>query len=127
MIHPLDMDQDDVLAFSVDGEIDEQSMKRTLNSIKSKLRGNTDIRIYLEVVDLNGIEPEAFKARVSFALSHFRDILKQVDKVALVTDLEWLRNLASALYYLNPAIEQKSFVFKDANDARDWILKKNTA
>ncbi len=126
MIHPIDMDRDDVLAYSVDGEIDQQAMEKTINEIKPKLQGNSSVSIYLEVVDLNGIKPEAFKSRINFAFSHFKTILKQVDKVALVTDLEWLRNLASGVYHLSPAIEQKSFVFKDADVARDWILKKKS-
>ena len=123
MIHPLDMDRDDVLAFSVDGEIEQQSMRSTIEAIKSKLQGNSTFQIYLEVVELNGIKPEAFKTRIGFALSDFRQILKQVDKVALVSDLDWLRNLAAGVYHLNPAVEQKSFVFKDADVARAWILK----
>jgi hypothetical protein len=121
MIYKLDLGKEHVVAFRVDGRVDVQDMKASQQAILPELKSNARFNLYLELTDEAEIEPEAIAERVRFLFSNFGEIKDNVNKLALVTDKNWLQQLASGIYKLVPAIEQRSFAFEEAEEARKWI------
>lgn len=123
MLEQLKIENDKVFAFRLDGKITQDEMKQTIEVLKPELETPSHFNVYVEVIEFEGIEPEALKERIAFVLSNYKEILKKVNKVALVTDKKWLQNLAKGAYSLFPGIEQESFSFEEVEKAKQWVAE----
>ena len=122
MLERIDLGKENVLGFRVDGKIDMNDIKESQNAILPELKSENKFNLYVEVTDdVSSVEPQAIAERVRFLFSNFGDIKKKVNKLAVVTDKNWLQHLTTGIYKLVPAIDHKSFAFEESEKAREWI------
>jgi hypothetical protein len=121
MIERIDIGDQRVLAFRIEGKLDMNDMDASRKVIEPALQSRDDFSLYLEMAADKGVEPEAILQRLKFVFSNFGLIKKKVKKMALVTDKGWLQKLASIVFNLIPAMEQRSFSFEETREARNWV------
>jgi len=125
MIQHLEIENKNVFAFRVQGNITETEVKQVLQSIQNGIDTLDHFNLYVEVKEMDGIELAAMKERFSFVISNYKSLVSKVKKVSLVSDKNWLQKLAQGIYFLIPGIEQKSFSFEDKDQARQFVGLKN--
>ncbi|GAB3195291.1 hypothetical protein ABID22_003631 [Pontibacter aydingkolensis] len=121
MIQQLDLGNKNLLAFRAEGEITVQDMKASQEVIKPELESDATFSLYIEMPATAGIAPAAIQERLRFILSNFGEVLQKVNRMALVTDKNWLQHLATGVFAVVPAIEQRSFAFEETEEARKWV------
>lgn len=119
----LHSENEKVFAFRLEGKLRTEDVIRSISEITPALEAPAALNMYVEVVSLEGIEPEALKERIKFAFYNYRKILDKVDRLALVTDIDWMRTAAQFIYDLIPGIEMKAYTFDEAAKARQWIAE----
>ncbi|GHA30979.1 hypothetical protein GCM10007103_10660 [Salinimicrobium marinum] len=58
---------------------------------------------------------------LKFSAGNFKDLLKKIDKVAVITNSSWFKNLAETSFKLIPGIELKAYNFKESKAAKEWV------
>lgn len=122
MIQQLDLGDEQVKAYRVDGKISTPDVRKIIESIEADLKSPAQFKVYVEMPVYEGIEPEAMWERMKFGLGNLSKITKSVDKLAIVTDKRWLQNLAR-IYELFPNLEHKVYTFEETEKAREWIKR----
>lgn len=116
MIEIIPTNADNVIGFKIDGKINTEDMDRIANYIKDKFIENKKLRIYVEVVKLEGISLEALFKDLKLGIKHFYNF----DKKAVVTDKEWMKKVAVIADKIFPNIEVRCFSFEDKENALEW-------
>jgi SpoIIAA-like len=118
MIEPLADFPPNVLAFACKGHVTKDDYKRALvPSVEKALREHEKVRIYYEIgADFAGIDPSAVWEDMKIGLGH----LQRWDRIAVVTDVDWIRHTMSVFGFLLPA-EMRIFPSSETAMARDWI------
>jgi hypothetical protein len=118
MIEQLTEFPDNVAAFRCTGRVTKDDYIRVLTpAILGKLRTHDKVRVYYETgADFSGFEPgamwEDFKVGVEY--------LTRWDRVAVVTDVDWIGNAVRFFSFLMPATT-KLFSRAEVAQARAWI------
>lgn len=122
MLKKIDIGKDDkVVAFSWAGEFDEKAFYKSLAEFKPELEKRDRMNIYIEMHRIDGVEARALWEDVKYSFSEMGEITEKVDKMAFVTDKDWLKTLSEISYKLVPGIDFKVFDFDDADAAREWV------
>lgn len=125
MLQKLDLklDNSEILAFRLKGKIYEDDVKRSIALLEPALESPPHFNIYLEVEAIDGISMAALKERISFTVNNYKEIVDKVDKVALVSDMDRLKEVVSTIYELIPSISLEHFPVNDGAKAIDWLKK----
>ena len=86
-----------------------------------EFRDRHHLNVYIEVVDIEGIDANAVWQDLKFSAGNIKDLIKKIGKVAVVTDSSWLKNLAETSYKLIPGIELKAYNFDESKAAKEWV------
>lgn len=121
MIQELELGNEKLLGWRIEGKIDEAEYGPVLDSLKQKMEGSAKVNLYLEVPEMPGLTPGTIWESLKFGLSNLKDFVKNVSRVAVVTDKEWLKTYTSIESRLIPGVEEKAFAFEDAEMARQWV------
>jgi hypothetical protein len=78
-------------------------------------------RVYCEIVSFSGMSPGALWDDVKVGWEH----RTQVERVAVVTDIDWISNTTKLFAFLFPG-EVRVFPLSDAEKARAWIVGSDT-
>jgi SpoIIAA-like len=107
-----------VLAFACKGHVSKDDYKRVLvPSVEKALREHEKVRIYYKIgSDFTGIDPSAVWEDMKVGVGH----LQRWDRIAVVTDVSWIRHTMSMFGFLLPG-EMRLFPMSEAAKARDWI------
>ena len=119
MIERLNGFPDDVLAFVCKGHVTKADYESVLvPAITKALTSNKKINLYYEIAaDFTGIDPGAVWADTKVGLAH----LTRWRRIAVVTDVEWIKHTMQFFSFLMPA-EMKMFPLAQAAQARGWII-----
>jgi len=121
MITKLRSDNDKVLAFRVEGTITKEDIEEVYALVKAKVAFEQPMNIYMEMKDFPGMTFQSVWEEVKQLVPDFTAILKHIDKIALVTDKEWIQKLTDAASFLLANVEQKSFSIDDKDTAQQWV------
>ena len=107
-----------VLAFACHGRVSREDYETVLvPAVEEALRFHDRIRLYDEVAaDFAGIEPGAVMEDMKVGVEH----LSRWDRLALVSDVEWIRDMVRAFGFLLPGC-LRVFHLTEATEARNWI------
>ena len=108
---------DKIIGFKIDGKIEAEDIDRVVESIEEKLKQGEKLRIYAEISNWSGMSLGAFIKDLKFALQHLTDF----EKEAIISDRQWLKNLAEVGNKLFSSIEVKHFSLEDRDEALEWI------
>lgn len=121
MLHKLNFQEEHVAGFRWEGKFDEKAFKQSLVQFLPELQMRSRLNIYAEIVSLTEVEAKAIWNEVKFDLQNFRELQEKIEKVAVVTDVSWIRTMAEASGSVIPGIRLKSFKFDEAEAAKTWI------
>ncbi|MBA2891736.1 STAS/SEC14 domain-containing protein [Nonomuraea soli] len=107
------------IGFQAAGEVTADDYRIVLvPAIDQALMDNKKIRLLFELgTDYRGYEAGALWQDTKLGLGHWSDF----EKVAVVTDVEWIRDSVRAFKFLMPA-EVQVFGLADEDRARQWLI-----
>jgi nucleotide-binding universal stress UspA family protein len=107
-----------VMAFACKGQVTKDDYERVvMPTVEQALADHSKIRLYFQIdPDFSGVEPGAlwddFKIGVGYLFSW--------DRIALVTDVEWIRYTFKAFSYVIPCVA-KVFSLEEVSAAKEWV------
>ena len=109
---------DNVIGFVVKGKVTSDDYEKVLTpAIESALENNEKIRLlYVLGADFTGFSGGAMWEDGQLGLEH----ITRWDRIALVSDKEWIRHAVNAFGYLIPG-KVKVFDLDDEADASAWV------
>jgi hypothetical protein len=118
MIEILDGFPDYAVAVNCTGRITRSDYEQSLiPAVEAALKEHKKVRLlYRAGSEFQGIEPSAVLEDVKVGFSH----LSRWERVAVVTDIEWIRLAIRAFSFMIPGTV-KFFRLSDESDARRWI------
>lgn len=122
MIEILDMKNENTLGFKFNGTIEKDDLQTVFKSFEEKMQNNGKVKFYTEIsdVDLSDFKTEAIKEDIKFWFKH-PGMIPNFEKVALVTDSNWIKKLFAVECALIPTMEGKSFSFDEKEAAEEWL------
>lgn len=122
MIEILDMQEENTLGFRVDGEMGKDELQNVFELFEKKVEKNGKVKFYTEITNfgINDLTADAVKADIKFWLTH-PTILPNFEKVALVTDLSWVKKIFEVECALIPTLIGKSFPLTEKDEALEWL------
>ena len=121
----LDLDisnKDKVVGFRIDGTVDQMAMMQVLGLISQVHQVHGKVRIYQEIENIGAVELDAIIDKIKFL---FSSGLSVFERVVIVTDKNWLQNIAALenklLSTLGVAIDIKAFAKADEAAALAYL------
>lgn len=107
-----------VVALSAAGQVTREDYEKVLvPAVERALAQHEKVRLYYQIgADFSGMDPGAMWADTKVGMGHFL----RWEKIAMVTDVEWIRLSMTAFGFLMPA-QVKVFSLADAEQGREWI------
>ncbi|MCS0503689.1 STAS/SEC14 domain-containing protein [Ancylobacter mangrovi] len=118
MIELLEGFPPNVVAVRASGQISSKDYETVLTpKVEAAFATHGKVSVYYEVEgDTLGFEPGAMWADLRLGMGH----ITGWDKVAVVTDIPWLRHATEFFRFMMPA-EARVFGLTEADAARTWI------
>ncbi len=118
MIEALKDFPENVAAFVCHGHVTRSDYDTVLvPAVEKALKEHKTLRLYYETADdFGGIEPGAVWEDLKVGMEH----IGSWERVALVTDVDWIRHTMQVFQFLMPG-EMKVFPSAQAAEARAWI------
>jgi hypothetical protein len=119
MIEELKDFPDNIVAFSCKGHVTKEDYDRVLvPAVDKAFERHKNIRLYYEIGDdFEGIDPSAVWTDFKTGVEHWL----RWDRIAVVTDVDWIRNTMWAFSFLMPG-QMKVVPLSKASEARDWVM-----
>ena len=110
----------DVIAFECDGRVARRDYENTLvPAVEAALGRYEKVRLYYQTGhDFSGVEPG-----VSHDFNLGMDHLLRWERIAIVTNIDWIRETVRAFGFLMPGVIE-IFPLSEAAAARAWILAR---
>lgn len=118
LTHHLDP-ENHIVEITIDGKVSREELTEALEAFDTLLNEWEDIRVLKRVDSFKGMELMAWVDDFRFAFENIKNY-KKIKKVALVTDKEWIENIAKFTQFLTPG-EVKVFENEDIDEARVWL------
>ena len=119
MIQTIDLKDDRVLGYRIEGDISLADITPLIAQVKSKVAHNpTKLRAYAEYVSIGSISPQALWEDLKADAAY----LSAFERAVVVTDKDWIGWVAK-LGNLFPGLTIKVFPFSERNQAMDWIIQ----
>jgi hypothetical protein len=121
VIEPLTGFAPDVVAFACRGQVTGADYEQVLiPAVEKALAEQPKVRLYYEIApDFTGIEPGAVFNDFKVGMAH----LPRWERIAVVTDIAWIRHTMLAFSFLLPG-RIKLFHLDEAAAARAWIAAR---
>jgi hypothetical protein len=118
MIERLKDFPENTVAFSCHGHVTREDYLRTLvPAVEQAFAEHKKVRLYYEIGrDFGTIDVGAMWTDFTTGLEHWT----KWERIAIVTDVNWIKNTMSAFGFLMPA-EMKLFSMTEKVAAREWI------
>ena len=118
MIESLQSFPDDVVALSAKGHVTKNDYEQVvIPNVDAALKRHHKIRLYYQLgSQFTGIDPGAAWEDLIVGVEH----LTRWERVAIVTDVDWIRLAINAFRFLVPG-EIRIFPASEADEARHWI------
>lgn len=110
---------DDVVAVVAKGQVTKDDYERVLiPKVEAALKRHAKIRLYYKLgSQFSGIDPGAAWEDLKVGVEH----LTRWERMAVVTDVDWIRHLLSAFRFLMPG-DLRVFATAQTSEARAWIV-----
>lgn len=123
MLKKLAFDDEKVVAFSWSGKFTEDAFHQAMSQFLPELANRAEFNIYIELLSMDGADAAAVWKDLKFYLKNASEVMKKIEKIALVTDETWIKNMAIASYAFIPGIDLKTFTFSEKAEAKVWVTE----
>ena len=110
------------IGFEVVGEVEDDDWEDSVEPVlRAEIAAGRKLRLlYLMGVDAREVEGDAVKADTGFRARHAGSF----ERVAVVSDEDWMRPALRALSFLLPG-KAKGFPVRDLADAKTWLAAES--
>ena len=121
MIETLSGFPEDVVAFACRGHVTADDYESVLIPVVEAALGRHEkLRLYYQIgADFTGIDPGAVWDDFKVGVAH----LTRWERIAVVTDVDWIRHTIMAFSFLMPG-EIRIFPVSEVAQAREWIVTR---
>lgn len=107
-----------VVALSAAGRVTKEDYEKVvIPAVERALSQHDKVRLYYQIgTDFSGIDPGAMWADTKVGMGHFL----RWDRIAVVTDVDWIRLSVTAFGFLMPA-QVNVYSTAEAAAAKKWI------
>ena len=120
MLEIINIGIENAVAFRVSGKISKMDMQVVLDEMKHKINRHGDIVIYHQIESFKGVAVSAFLEKLKYIIQEgFSDIAK----IAILTDLDWIRKSAKMQDMLMRKMDIKGFRLSQQADAVDFLKR----
>ena len=118
MVTIFPLSQDNMLGFTLDGEVDQEGMRKLLMAVEAKVLTHGRLRLLGNIKNVSG-----FSSYESFwnTIKTKKELLDKVEKYAILTDHGWLSTLSEGVDWLTPGMEVKTFRLNEGEIAHRWL------
>ena len=120
MLELLDIGIERAVAYHLQSKVTEEDMTLALSAIKEKIEQYGEVFLYQEVEEFSGVEFTAILAKFNFLFEHG---IKDITRVAVVTDKEWLHKIIDVEDTIFKNIDMQCFALKDKQKALAFLAK----
>ena len=119
MIEALKDFPDNIVAVACEGHVTRRDYETVLvPAVERALKRHKKVRLYYRIgVGFEAIDPGAVWEDFKIGMEH----LLRWERIAVVTDVDWIRHTMRAFSFLIPG-EMRIFPSSEAAKARDWIV-----
>ncbi|MBS9523796.1 STAS/SEC14 domain-containing protein [Litoribacter ruber] len=121
MIEQIPSPNENTLMFKVGDKITQTEMQQMYTLIKARVEQGHTVNIYVEMEKFPSMTMGAIWEEVRQLVPDFKILLLKINKIALVTDKEWMQKISDGIYSIIGNINFKSFSVSDKSTAKDWI------
>ncbi|MDQ2686246.1 MAG: STAS/SEC14 domain-containing protein [Armatimonadota bacterium] len=127
MLETLNLPDDNILGFRMDGSLEPADVQRAFAALEPQLKSRRKVRVYMEVGDFSMRESAAalwedFKTWLTHP-----GLVGHIEKAALVTDEAWLKTVFTAECALIPTLTGTSFGAHEKSSALAWLRSEDSA
>ncbi|MEO0733638.1 MAG: STAS/SEC14 domain-containing protein [Bacteroidota bacterium] len=118
MISVFPLSQSNMLGFTLDGEVDDEGIRKLMIAVEAKVMTHGKLRLLGNIKSIGG-----FQSFQGFwkTLRTKKDLWDKVEKYAILTDHSWLASLSGSLDWLTPRMEVKTFGLDEGELAHAWL------
>ena len=116
MFKVLDITKGDLIAIKVDGKLKKSDYDKIIPIMDKTVNDFGKIKLYIQLDNVDGIEPKAFREDVMAYLKYFN----HMKKIAVVGKTKW-EKMWSELAGPFVSGEIKYYEFPEIETAREWI------
>ncbi|WP_318495334.1 SpoIIAA family protein [Photobacterium leiognathi] len=121
MLTMLNVDIDNAVAFSIDGKVNEDDMKRILYDAQAKTEVHGKIVIFEQIDNFDGIEFSALLEEVRYV---FHAGISHITKVAVVADKKWIEKIVKVEDKLFRNIDIQFFQPEEKDQAVEFLKQQ---
>ena len=118
MLEMLDIGVEQAVAYRLAGKITEAEMKQALAEIKEKIESYGKVYLYQEIDSFTGVEFDAIVEKFKFL---FENGIANINKVAVVTDKQWLHKVVDLEDKIFKNIDMQCFSLKEKKQAVEFL------
>jgi hypothetical protein len=118
MISVFPLSQPNLLGFTLDGEVDDEGIRKLLIAVEAKVITHGKLRLLGNIKNVGG-----FQSFQSFwkTLKTKKELWDRIEKYAILTDHGWLASLTGSVDWLTPRMEIKTFALSEGELAHEWL------
>ena len=122
MIEIIDLTDENIFGLRTDGKFDANDVKGVFEGLAEKVEGKGKFKLYYEIrdLDLSGVSKDMFVEEFKYLYKN-PAIIANMEKAAVVTDVEWLKKVVRAEFALIPTLTGKIFSYGEKDEAFEWL------
>jgi len=118
MISVFPLSQSNLLGFTLDGDVDDEGMRKLLMAVEAKVITHGKLRLMGNIKNIGGFQDFQTFWKLLKAKTELWD---RIEKYAILTDHGWLASLSGSLDWLTPRIDVKTFALSEGELAHEWL------
>ncbi|MFT4685457.1 MAG: hypothetical protein ACJATN_001345 [Neolewinella sp.] len=118
MISVFPLSQSNLLGFTLDGEVDDEGMRKLLMAVEAKVITHGKLRLLGNIKNIGGFQDFQTFWKLLKAKTELWD---RIEKYAILTDHGWLASLSGSLDWFTPRINVKTFALAEGELAHQWL------
>lgn len=122
MLQKIDLGSESAMGFRWEGKFNEKGVKQSILQFLPELQSRAKMNVYLEIQEISDLEARALWDELKFDLKNFKQLTEKIDKIAVVTDESWLRNISEGSSFVLPGIKVKAFTMAEKQAGRTWVI-----
>ena len=121
----LGLSNDRVVAYKWEGAFDLAGFEQAKIQFLPELKMRDRLNIFIDVIRIDKIEAQAVWKDLKLAVENHNEFSDKIDRIAIVTNVSWLKNMANASAIVYSKIQIKTFEVQEREKAVRWIDERS--
>lgn len=118
MVSVFPLSEPNMLGFTLDGEVNDDSLRKLLIAVEAKVLTHGHIRLLGNIKSIGGFQGFQTFWRL---LRNKAELWDKIEKYAILTDHGWLASLTGSIDWLTPRMDIKTFALSEGELAHAWL------